>query len=83
MPKDQSGKLLVDRVSAEEATILAKSLRDALNKIAPGCLAVRDWINKEMAAAIKRGNDVIEWITPSGFPRISETKQLQYNQTRS
>jgi DNA-directed RNA polymerase len=28
---------------------------------------VRDWIGKEMAAAIKRGNDVIEWTTPSGF----------------
>jgi DNA-directed RNA polymerase len=67
MPKDASGKLLVDKVSADEATILAKSLRNALNKIAPGCLAVRDWIGKEMAAAIKRGNDVIQWTTPSGF----------------
>jgi DNA-directed RNA polymerase len=67
MPKDSQGRLLVDKVTAEEATILAKSLRDALNKIAPGCLAVRDWIGKEMYAAIKRGNDVISWTTPSGF----------------
>ena len=26
-----------------------------------------DWIGKEMAACIKRGNDVVEWVTPSGF----------------
>ena len=80
MPKDQSGKLLVDKVSAEEATILAKSLRNALNKIAPGCLAVRDWIGKEMAAAIKRGNDVIEWVTPSGFHVYQ--KRNNYNTIR-
>ena len=67
MPKDASGRLLVDKVSAKEATILAQSLRNALNKIAPGCLAVRDWIGKEMAACIKRGNEVVEWVTPSGF----------------
>ena len=67
MPKDGQGRLLVDKVTAQEATTLAKSLRDALNKIAPGCLAVRDWIGKEMYAAIKRGNDVIQWTTPSGF----------------
>ena len=61
MPKD------VERVTSEEATIMAKSLRKALGNIAPGCLAIRDWIGKEMTAAIKRGSDVIRWTTPSGF----------------
>ena len=80
MPKDASGKLLVDKVTAEEATILAKSLRKALNKIAPGCLAVRDWIGKEMYAAIKRGNSIITWTTPSGF--IVHQKRDNYKSVR-
>ena len=61
MPKD------VERVTSEEATIMAKSLRKALEKIAPGCLAIRDWIGKEMTAAIKCGNDVIVWTTPQAL----------------
>jgi DNA-directed RNA polymerase len=77
MPKDSQGNLLVDRVSAEEATALAKSLRNALNKIAPGCLAVRDWIGKEMAAAIKRGKPDIRWVTPSGFTVIQRRDKLK------
>jgi DNA-directed RNA polymerase len=77
MPKDSQGNLLVDRVTSEEATALAKSLRDALNKIAPGCLAVRDWIGKEMSAAIKRGKTEIRWTTPSGFTVVQKRDKLK------
>lgn len=80
MPKDEAGRLTVDKVTSEEATILAKSLRDALNKVAPGCLAIRDWIGREMPAAIKRGNEVIQWQTPSGF-KVNQ-KRNKYDSIR-
>jgi len=67
MPKDSQKRLLVDPVTPDEATKLAKSLYAAMEKIAPGPLKVMTWIGKEMTAAIKRGNSVIQWQTPSGF----------------
>lgn len=67
MPKDSQNRLLVDHVSSQEQTQLAQSLLKAMEKIAPGPLKVMKWIGKEMTAAIKRGNDVIQWVTPSGF----------------
>ena len=68
MPKGPDDKVPKDmQVTPDEAVTMAKSLRDALNKIAPGCLAVRDWIGKEMAGVIRDGAEILEWTTPSGF----------------
>ena len=39
-----------------------------------------DWIGKEMSAAIKRGNDVVRWVTPSGFQ--VEQKRNKYETER-
>ena len=74
MPKD------MDPPTPQEITILAKSLRAAMDKIAPGPLRVMDWIGKEMSAAIKRGNDVVRWVTPSGFQ--VEQKRNKYETER-
>ena len=82
MPKDSQNRLTVPYVSSEEQTQLAQSLLKAMEKIAPGPLKVMRWIGKEMTAAIKRGNDVIQWVTPSGFVvyqkrNFLETKTLE------
>ena len=83
MPEDASGRLLVDKVSARKmATILAKSLSNALNKIAPGCLAVRDWIGNLRSACFKRGNDVVEWVhlqVSSSLKRLDNFKTKRTN----
>jgi DNA-directed RNA polymerase len=51
----------------EELTAVVKAVRDAMNQIVPGPMAVMKWIEREVAAAIKRGADHLEWVTPSGF----------------
>ena len=38
-----------------------------MNAVVPGPMKVMKWIEKEVAAAIDRGADEIQWVTPSGF----------------
>jgi DNA-directed RNA polymerase len=54
-------------IEKEELTQVVKVVRDAMNRIVPGPMAVMKWIEQEVAAAIKRGADHLEWVTPSGF----------------
>ena len=51
----------------EELTQLVRAVREAMEKIVPGPMAVMRWIEKEVSAAIKRGADHFQWATPSGF----------------
>ena len=51
----------------EELTQLVRAVREAMEKIVPGPMAVMRWIEKEVSAAIKRGADHFRWTTPSGF----------------
>ena len=73
-PKDMS------RPTSEEITAMAKALRAAMDVVAPGPLKVMDWIGREMSAAIKRGNNVITWVTPSGF--VVQQKRNKYKTER-
>ena len=68
----KSHKVKVDRKVAYK---LSEILRDALTSIAPGPLAVMDWIKLEMGKAIDRGCQTIDWVTPSGF----QVKQKRNN----
>jgi len=54
-------------VSKEDLTQVVKAVRDAMNYIVPGPMAVMKWIEAEVAAAIKAGKTHLEWTTPSGF----------------
>ena len=38
-------------------------------------MAVMAWIESEVARAIKRGAEHLEWVTPSGFHCYTETEQ--------
>ena len=68
MPKDSLGRVPYEQcLTPDEKTLMAKALRRAFSRIAPGPLKVMDWIKKEMGAAIKRGCQSISWTTPSGF----------------
>lgn len=51
----------------DELTAIVKAVREAMERIVPGPMKVMRWIEKEVAAAIKRGAEHIEWTTPSGF----------------
>ena len=51
----------------EELTEVVNAVRHAMNQIVPGPMKVMKWIEAEVASAIKRGADQIQWTTPSGF----------------
>jgi DNA-directed RNA polymerase len=54
-------------VKKDDLTATVKAVRDAMNKVVPGPMAVMKWIEAEVAEAIKAGAKVLTWRTPSGF----------------
>ena len=54
-------------LTKEELTEVVQAVRGAMEQIVPGPMKVMRWIEKEVAAAIKRGSKHLEWVTPSGF----------------
>ena len=54
-------------VDKDDLTATVKAVRDAMNVIVPGPMAVMSWIESEVSNAIDRGLTEITWVTPSGF----------------
>ena len=54
-------------VSKDDLTITVRAVRDAMNSVVPGPMAVMKWIENEVSNAINRGDTKLEWETPSGF----------------
>jgi len=71
-------------VEKEDLTATVNAVRGAMNVIVPGPMAVMKWIEREVGNAIDRGEQEIQWCTPSGFivtqrlmKPIVETIELQ------
>ena len=64
-------------IDKEQLTETVKAVRDAMDRIVPGPMQVMKWIEKEVAAAIDRGVEQIEWVTPSGFVVTQRLMKLQ------
>ena len=54
-------------ISKEDLTKTVKAVRNAMDVVVPGPMAVMKWIEDEVANAIKAGKEFLEWTTPSGF----------------
>jgi DNA-directed RNA polymerase len=55
-------------IEKDDLTITVKAVRDAMNEIVPGPMAVMAWIEKEVSKQFKDNpNLILTWITPSGF----------------
>merc|ERR1712072_1442079 len=54
-------------IDKEDLTVTVQAVRDAMNVVVPGPMAVMKWIETEVSKAIKLGATEIEWVTPSGF----------------
>ena len=54
-------------IDKDELTQIVKAVRDAMHNVVPGPMSVMKWIEEEVSKALKRGNNEIEWVTPSGF----------------
>src|SRR5210317_1353679 len=54
-------------IEKDDLTATVKAVRDAMEVVVPGPMAVMSWIESEVAEAIKRGSTELTWTTPSGF----------------
>ena len=54
-------------IDKDDLTKTVKAVRDAMDVVVPGPMAVMSWIETEVAKAIDRGETELTWITPSGF----------------
>ena len=54
-------------VDKDDLTPTVKAVRDAMDIIVPGPMAVMTWIELEVGKAIDRGLTELTWTTPSGF----------------
>jgi DNA-directed RNA polymerase len=67
-------------LETDELNAVVKAVRDAMDRIVPGPMAVMKWIELEVAAAIKRGADYLKWVTPSGFVVFQKLMKKQIEQ---
>jgi len=54
-------------IDKDDLTKTVTAVRDTMEEIVPGPMAVMAWIEKEVAKAITAGKTYLEWTTPSGF----------------
>jgi len=69
-------------IDKDDLTKTVTAVRNAMDEIVPGPMAVMSWIESEVAKAIKRGVQQLRWVTPSGFvvnQRIMKAKIEQLN----
>ena len=54
-------------IDKDDLTKTVKAVRDAMEVVVPGPMAVMSWIEDEVSKAIDRGERELTWTTPSGF----------------
>ena len=54
-------------ITKEDLTQTVTAVRDAMEIVIPGPMAVMRWIEREVAKTIRRGVEKVQWVTPSGF----------------
>ena len=78
--KEAFAKKGVKDLTTDEVNECVKAVRYGVKEVAPSALDAMDWISKEMGNAIKRGEETIEWCTPSGF--VVHQKRDKYTMQR-
>jgi len=54
-------------IEKEDLSKTVKAVRDAMEEVVPGPMAVMSWIESEVSKAIDNGKTELTWTTPSGF----------------
>ncbi len=54
-------------IDKDDLTKTVVAVRNAMDEVVPGPMAVMSWIESEVANAIDRGKTKLTWTTPSGF----------------
>jgi DNA-directed RNA polymerase len=65
-------------IDKDDLTKTVVAVRNAMDEVVPGPMAVMAWIESEVAKAIDRGKTELSWVTPSGFV---VTQKLMKKQT--
>ena len=65
-------------IDKDDLTKTVIAVRNAMDEVVPGPMAVMSWIESEVAKAIDRGKTELSWVTPSGFV---VTQKLMKKQT--
>ena len=65
-------------IDKDDLTKTVVAVRNAMDEVVPGPMAVMSWIESEVAKAIDRGEKELTWTTPSGF---IVTQKLMKKQT--
>ena len=65
-------------IDKDELTQTVTAVRDAMNNVVPGPMAVMKWIEDEVSRALARGVSELEWVTPSGFVVHQKIQKKQY-----
>jgi DNA-directed RNA polymerase len=65
-------------IDKDDLTKTVVAVRNAMDEVVPGPMAVMSWIESEVARAIDRGETELTWTTPSGFV---VTQKLMKKQT--
>ena len=64
----------------EELTDTVKAVRDTMAVIVPGPMAVMKWFEDEVSKAIRRGEQQLQWCTPSGFVVTQKLMKIKYQE---
>ena len=54
-------------IDKDDLTKTVVAVRNAMDEVVPGPMAVMSWIESEVAKAIDSGKTELSWVTPSGF----------------
>ena len=69
-------------IAKDDLTATVMAVRDAMNVVVPGPMAVMKWIEEEVGLIIKAGKDHLEWTTPSGFVVYQKFNKKHVEQIR-
>jgi len=64
-------------IEKDELTQTVTAVRDAMQKVVPGPMAVMKWIEDEVSRALARGVSELRWETPSDFIVIQKIMKKQ------
>ena len=67
-------------IDKDDLTKTVVAVRNAMDEVVPGPMAVMSWIESEVAKAITRGEQELKWVTPSGFVVTQRIMKAQIKQ---
>ena len=65
-------------ICKDDLTATVNAVRQAMDEVVPGPMAVMAWIEAEVGRAMKAGKTELQWVTPSGFVVTQKLMKKQF-----